>query len=731
MSEEITFLSEEELLAGIASVGGPKKKPKNPSSSSQSRPADRKDSAAKKASSKTTDHNKPAKPTRDKPAEQKKQASAPAKKPEERKQTNAPAKKPEERKQTNAPAQKPEEKKQANVPAQKPEEKKQANAPAKKLEERKQTNAPAQKPEEKKQVNTPAQKPEEKKQANVPAQKPEEKKQVNTPAQKPEEKKQANVPAQKPEEKKQVNTPAQKPEERKQTNAPAKKQEERKQTNAPAKKPEERKQTNAPAKKQEERKQTNAPAKKQEERKQTNAPAKKQEERKQANAPAQKPEERKQTNAPAQKPEERKPVNPPVKKPAENTTAEAPVRKPVEEKKPASTGVRKAAVSSTRSSVHSHAARVARSQPEPSETVQPEKPPKPKTPPLIILRNIARVILCVVTAIALLVVGGCLFLHLVFNGPSPAARDGLTRAMLKHDFTSRIPAVFLGREKVLSIENGDTDTPVIENTPDNTVHVNKDADFINVPPATDEPADGIQIETVHADTYTAHVMIVKDPTGVYLATSGTTFVGKVPGAYIGDILEQDGALAGINGGTYPTTGTDRTPKGLVISMGEVLWEKGMENQPGFVGFDMNNKLIVADTITTEDASTLGIRDGCSCGPVLIKEGIPVESFTDDACMPRTAIGQRADGAVIFVCIDGWQIGSQGGTYADVIELMNKYGAVNACSLSGGSSSAMVYRDTEGRMGEAGQVHTINSGALLLEESEKMPTFFMVRPVGEG
>ena len=95
--------------------------------------------------------------------------------------------------------------------------------------------------------------------------------------------------------------------------------------------------------------------------------------------------------------------------------------------------------------------------------------------------------------------------------------------------------------------------------------------------------------------------------------------------------------------------------------------------------------------------------------------------------PRTAIGQRADGAVIFLCIDGRQASSLGGTYRDIIDIMVEYGAVNACNMDGGSSSVMMYLDSQGRYGEAGEYVMINSYSLLQSEPRRMPNFWMVRP----
>lgn len=94
------------------------------------------------------------------------------------------------------------------------------------------------------------------------------------------------------------------------------------------------------------------------------------------------------------------------------------------------------------------------------------------------------------------------------------------------------------------------------------------------------------------------------------------------------------------------------------------------------------------------------------------------------------VGQREDGAVIFVCIDGRQPSSKGGEYADIIDIMVEYGAVNACNMDGGSSTVMMYRDTYGKYGTAGQVQMINSYSLLQAEPRRMPDFWMVRPAGE-
>ena len=85
-----------------------------------------------------------------------------------------------------------------------------------------------------------------------------------------------------------------------------------------------------------------------------------------------------------------------------------------------------------------------------------------------------------------------------------------------------------------------------------------------------------------------------------------------------------------------------------------------------------------------------IQYGVGFGPVLVANGEPAGTFTSGV-NPRTGIGQRSDGAILMLVIDGRQVSSLGATYQDMTEVFLSYGAVNACNLDGGSSSMMWYQ----------------------------------------
>ena len=58
--------------------------------------------------------------------------------------------------------------------------------------------------------------------------------------------------------------------------------------------------------------------------------------------------------------------------------------------------------------------------------------------------------------------------------------------------------------------------------------------------------------------------------------------------------------------------------------------------------------------------------------------------------------------------------------------MIELGAVNACTLDGGASTSMVYKDTYGLYGTPGNIVMCSSYYLFQAMPRRMPTFFMVR-----
>jgi hypothetical protein len=93
-----------------------------------------------------------------------------------------------------------------------------------------------------------------------------------------------------------------------------------------------------------------------------------------------------------------------------------------------------------------------------------------------------------------------------------------------------------------------------------------------------------------------------------------------------------------------------------------------------------------------------VADAIGGGPVLVRDGKPVyqalEAFTTSHLMrrhPRTAIGQRADGTILLVEVDGRSPRySVGMTTFEMALTMLRLGAVRAMQLDGGGSSTLAF-----------------------------------------
>lgn len=346
-------------------------------------------------------------------------------------------------------------------------------------------------------------------------------------------------------------------------------------------------------------------------------------------------------------------------------------------------------------------------------------------------RIVRRFFLLLFTLIFMVVGGVAVIMYAVFNGPSPTATKVLTMSLLEPSATKWIPALFMDEEIVDQIRYAGHDEDIQEEQNLDDIVI-MDA---NTLAASDEWAaypDGIRIESYSGKTFNAHIMLIQDPSRVYLGLSSYDgFSTSKPGKRLNVAIEDEGAAAAINAGAFNDDGTagaqvGSVPSGLTIHDGKVVSNtKNAAFPGGFAGFNYENKLVVSDSMTEAQAMEQNIRDGCEFGPVLIVNGVPNQKVYsgNSGYNPRTVVGQRADGVVIFVCADGRQAGSLGATYKDMIDILTAYGAVNACNMDGGSSSIMLYRDYT-----TGQVQMVNSYSVLQSEPRRMPNYWMVKPL---
>ena len=136
------------------------------------------------------------------------------------------------------------------------------------------------------------------------------------------------------------------------------------------------------------------------------------------------------------------------------------------------------------------------------------------------------------------------------------------------------------------------------------------------------------------------------------------------------------------------------PHGTVISNGKVVSDyEDARMGGGFICFTNENKLVLSK-MSKEEALNIGCRDAVEFGPYLIVNG--KSSFINGnggwGIAPRSAIGQRKDGIVLMLVINGRIPTSIGASMRDLTEVMERYGAYNASNLDGGSSTELVIKN---------------------------------------
>ncbi len=254
----------------------------------------------------------------------------------------------------------------------------------------------------------------------------------------------------------------------------------------------------------------------------------------------------------------------------------------------------------------------------------------------------------------------------------------------------------------------------------------------------DPDGDGIELHEISGPMYHGALLIVYDPSRVICATIDN-YTHSGAGMTLEQLIEKYGAVAGINGGQYEDEsglGIGGWPVGVVMSQGvlradnaDEFYEAGTDENgdPIYetrtalptVGFTQDDILVVG-TFGGGYAESMGLRDAVSFGPALIVNGEAANySGVGGGLNPRTAIGQRADGAVLLLCIEGRRSSSMGATMADLIDIMVQYGAVNAFNLDGGMSSSMYYNGEE-------IVDNAN-----IRQDRAIPTAWVVLPQGSS
>ena len=296
---------------------------------------------------------------------------------------------------------------------------------------------------------------------------------------------------------------------------------------------------------------------------------------------------------------------------------------------------------------------------------------------------------------------GVVSLAVLLYGPYSGFRDWLiTTAMttMSHQYFAtwfyddETIAEVLNRNKVEETsEITDTSmTVIIDSDKEKDENIEYENEYERQILEKDPGNDDYKIIEITGKGYSGYMAVIYDPSRI--KTVYTKKIGK-SGQYLTTMAKDNDALIAINGGGFEDpnfNSNGANPLGITFSNGKLITSKSYNGQGGLIGFTEDDKLVLGK-MNVAKAKELKIRDGVTFGPFLIVNGKSSNVFGNGGwgTAPRTAIGQRKDGIVLFLVIDGRTLTRPGASMNDLIEIMERYGAYNAANLDGGTSSVMV------------------------------------------
>lgn len=342
-----------------------------------------------------------------------------------------------------------------------------------------------------------------------------------------------------------------------------------------------------------------------------------------------------------------------------------------------------------------------------------------------VIGAISKTLITIAITVAFILVTLLIMIKMICSGISESAKELFATTMLETGQMKFLASMFLSKEELQELVNKNSVAVMNTEVDTNLIHVEEKNEEFDI--------NGIEIKEISGQTFFAKMLIINDPSRVKLAT---TYPWKEYGVELEKLINQSGAIAGVNGGLYLSTGNKGgQPLGVVVANGEI-----QHNKPAgyaglhLIGFDESNILRVLslegktaaqieELIKTEkirDAVTFQ-EESSDANNHFVKLIINGEERQVDGqgsgANPRTAIGQRADGTVLLLVTDGrGASGHLGATAADLIKIMKEYGAVNAANLDGGSSSSMYYN---------GKYEMSSVTFYYTNSSWKLPTGFVV------
>lgn len=307
------------------------------------------------------------------------------------------------------------------------------------------------------------------------------------------------------------------------------------------------------------------------------------------------------------------------------------------------------------------------------------------------MKKIIKIVIIIFSSILVILLG-------LFYGPWHGFRDfWITTAMTTKShqylatilYSDKLIEEVLNNNRVIEVDEGsDTDLiDIVSDKANNNIY----KDEYDRQVLEHNEGDIYKYFKVEGYNFDAYMAVIYKPENIHVVH--TKYLGY-DGEYLVDMAKREGGIVAINGGGFMDqdgVGSGGQATGIIIKDGKII--QASSSGSGVIGLTCDNKLYLG-YITASEAINMGIRDAIEFGPFLIVNGkkADIRGNGGYGIHPRSAIGQRKDGIVLFLVIDGRRVDSMGASIRDVMDIMDKYGAYNAANLDGGNSSVLVIND---------------------------------------
>lgn len=272
---------------------------------------------------------------------------------------------------------------------------------------------------------------------------------------------------------------------------------------------------------------------------------------------------------------------------------------------------------------------------------------------------------------------------ILFYGPFEESKKMFVGTAMGSMHYQWLATTFLSEDRINTILG--------KNKTTNTGSEEQNLGLIEIPEVQD---DGIEQQILSGDRYTAHVLVIRNPKSVKIGVSSQ--LGS-RGEELSVIAERYNAIAAINGGSFTDesgsamwTSTGANPRGLLISNGEVIFnEAGDETSKFDIAGITADGYLIGGKYSLSELRSMNVVEALSFGPVLIRDNVKL-SVENLGSSPKTLIGQRSDGAIIFVVMDSNSGSRVVATLEEAQDVLQELGCVNAINLDGGKSTTMYY-----------------------------------------